>query len=229
MNLAKNNFHEDQSIGTCPVSGLPILQKPEWRNAVQTDNYKISICLLGNNILYLQPHGYATLEETKQVLMLLSDVLAHGNNRQQPYAQVENYSQLAGASLEARRYYIDYLKKQKRLLGLVFVNTSPIMKLSIKLARRLNRIHFNVKTAESYGSAVRTAQTLLAEPRIAMGEDYALDASKLSSRSPVDASAQRVIHHPDWHLQLADFSLRFEVINDKILHGITTGRLEKHR
>ena len=227
MNPVTNRSRDNHSISICPVSGLTILQKPEWQEVNLGEGYKITISRLGDNILYLQPSGYATLKVIEKFVSLISKVLANNDDSERPYIQLEDYARLKGASLEARKYYIDYLLSQERLSGLVFFNVSPILKLSIKLGRQLKKIHFSVKIVDNYDSAVRTAQALLADRQIKSGAGHESVDSAPFKISPEKNAPQKVAHHPDWHLQFANFSLRFEVINDKVLHGISTGRLEK--
>ncbi len=112
MDPVTRRFRDDHSTRTCPVSGLTILQKPEWRDVNLSSGYKVTTSLVGDNILLSQPHGYATLEVVKQIGMLNSSVLANSYNRERPYVQLEDYSLLTGAFQEARKYYIDHLKSQ---------------------------------------------------------------------------------------------------------------------
>ena len=124
MNFVTDKF-DSQPACTCPVSGLKIFQKPEWRNLSLAKGYKITISLLGNSIIFLQPQGYARLKDTEKVVRLTSDILEQVDNENRPYVHLADYPLLIGDSLEARRYFIDYLKSQRRLLGMFFSMCRP--------------------------------------------------------------------------------------------------------
>jgi len=126
------------SSGICPVTGLPIHRRPEWTDVnFDTDtDYKATLNVLGDSILLSQTSGYATLRGVEKAFKLLSEMVTAGIAEGRPYVQIEEYSNLHGASLEARKYYIDNLKKRERLLGLIFFATSSMLKLSIKLGKR---------------------------------------------------------------------------------------------
>jgi hypothetical protein len=83
----------------------------------------------------------------------------------------------------------------------------------------------NVKIADNYDSAIKIALNLLKDH-----QKNGSDGHEMADSGPPALYSYRSstgsIQHPDWHLQFDNFSLRFEVIAGKALHGISTGRLE---
>ncbi len=201
------------------VPGLEIQSRPEWTDVRFGKDYMLSFSLIGKSILLLQVSGHATLLEVKKSLLFFDDIIREVIPEDQDFLMVENLSNIESVSREARKYFIDYLLKQERLQGLIFYGVSPLQKLSISLGRRRNIVRFYVDTANNYIDAIKCAQKILSINRTDI-----LPPSTLVS--PKEKGSYNVITKPDWQLHDENFSLRFEVI-DNILHGVSTGRLEK--
>ncbi|MBW2170104.1 MAG: hypothetical protein JRG69_12765, partial [Deltaproteobacteria bacterium] len=104
----------------CPVTGLPILRKPEWTDVRLGKDYKLTLGLLGANILLSQPQGNAILADIENAFRLNRQLVSEAIHGDIPFVQIEDITNFHGMSLEARKYYIDYMKKNERLLGLIF-------------------------------------------------------------------------------------------------------------
>ncbi len=50
-------MNSSDTIKICPVSGLAIIEKPEWINRKIQDNYSISYRKVGRNIVSIQNRG----------------------------------------------------------------------------------------------------------------------------------------------------------------------------
>ncbi len=155
--------NELKSTGTCPVTGFPIFSRPEWTDVLfdKDTGYKATFRVLGDSILLGQGSGYATLHGVKKVLKFTSEVEAVAFDGKRPIVQVHDWSDLQGASLESRKYYIDIMKKHEQLLGLIYFGISPMLKMSIKLGKRFNIVKFDVRIADDYSDAVKLALKML--------------------------------------------------------------------
>ncbi|MFO7784328.1 MAG: PAS domain S-box protein [Desulfatiglandales bacterium] len=145
----------------CPVTGLPILQKDEWVDLDFGRNYRVTIRVLGGCILHSRPSGYGTLQDAEEVLDFTRSVTDEIFGQGRRYVQIEDYTDLSGASLDARNTFIQVMKKRPRLLGVIFCNTSPLFKVSVKLARRLTPLDISVELEEDFMCAARRAFELL--------------------------------------------------------------------
>jgi len=161
MNLIKDANIESLPTPICPVTGLPITRRPEWTDVSFGKDYRVTVSIVGDSILWVQSSGYVTLHDEINVLSLTDQVPAEAISEEKPYVQIEDYSNLRGASLEARKYYIDDMKKRKRISGVIFCGASYIFKMSIKLGRRLNVVKFPVHIVDDYSEAVRLALEML--------------------------------------------------------------------
>ncbi|MBU3915804.1 PAS domain S-box protein, partial [bacterium] len=102
------------------------------------------------------------------------------------------------------------IKKNQRLLRLIFCNVSPIHSLSIKLAKKLNIVRFDTHVVENYADAIKIAKAAL-KPR----------------KSQSDSSVSEIVSNDDWQLRVDNYSVKFEIIDGLILHADSTGEMEE--
>jgi len=242
--LATGRTSEDKPIiastekdKICPVTGLPITSKPEWTDvSLDTDTgYKATLSILGDSILLSQASGYGTLSGVKKGLKLASKVVTSAIDGGRPYVQIEEYSDLLGATIETRKHYIDVMKKRERLLGLIYCGTSPMLNLMIKLAKRLNVVKFDVQIANDYSEAVALALKILATGKIQPHDPLAnvtpqplIASEKGYETCPV--TGLPITSRPEWtDIALGEgYSVTFKFIGDRILLSIPRGGSGKH-
>ena len=234
MNPIKNTDIESTPGCICPVTGLPILRRPEWTDVSFGKDYKLTVSILGNSIILNEPSGYATLHDVENTLRLSSKVVTGVISGGRPYVHISEYSNLQGASLEARKYYIDYMKKNERLLGLIFCGASPIFKISIKLAKRLNIVKFNVQIANDYPEAVKLALDMLSSGKIredkpiiasAYKKNLVKDTLSTVKESVCPVTALPITTKPGWtDIDIAEnYSVSFSLIGNAILCTVPNG------
>jgi len=204
------------SSGICPVTGLAIHRRPEWTDVdFDTDtDYKGTFSIVEDSILLSQVSGYATLRGVEKAFKLISEMVTAGIAQGRPYVQIEDYSNLHGASLEARKYYIDNMKRRERLLGLIFCGISPMFKMSIKLAKRLNILKFDVHIVKDYSEAVELALKMLSADKTQV-DDSLPTVTQPDAVSDKEGLSPEIITYPEWDLQLDGFSARFEIIDGR--------------
>ena len=220
-------YMEADSIGAiddiCVASGLSIYRRPEWTDINSGGDYRFTISLIGENIIYTQPSGYATTKDVKKLLGVIDGVVSETLPENSPYIHISDYSRLRGASLEGRKYYIEFMKEQPRLRGLFFFGMSSLLKMSIKIALRFNAVKFDVKIVDNLSEAIEMALRSL--PRRTHSDE---NTAKLDvvQRSPAISEKKpfgETITHSDWSVSFNDFSALFEIINGDIFHWTSTG------
>jgi len=222
--------------GVCSVTGLAILRRPEWTDVnFDTDtDYKTTFSMLGDRILLVQASGYATLRGVENALRFVDNLETEAIDGDRLYVQINDWSDLQGASLEARKHYIDNMKKNERILGLIYYGTSPMFKLSIKLGKRLNILKFDVQIVNDYSEAVelaiKTLSTAKSQP----------DDSSIRSKSQSDDSQNKyevchvtglpITSRPEWtDIDLGEgYSVTFKFIGDRIFLSIPRGKSGEH-
>ena len=108
----------------CPVSGLPIIRKPEWTDVVLGDNYQVTFSLLGDRIILSHKSGYGTPDSTDNFFILMQQVLSSRQTADRSFILIEDYTQFKGATYEARKRYI-YRIKYQPVDALILFGASP--------------------------------------------------------------------------------------------------------
>jgi signal transduction histidine kinase/CheY-like chemotaxis protein len=205
----------------CPVPGQRVVEKPEWTDVPFGDGYSLTVRVIGDGIVHSRPSGTSTLAGLTKALQMVADIVRVeiGDNR--PLVHVEDCSSLRGATLEARRFYIDFMKNRPGLAGVVFCGASPMFRLSIQLARRLRFVKANVAIVDTLDEALGWAADALSDSKSAGKR-----AANLT-RTPAtpEKRLQGTISRPDWELRLPGFELSWEVIDGHIAHGVAGGYL----
>ena len=149
----------------CPVSGLPVRTEPAWAFHNAGTDYHLRISSLGDRILWVKASGYTSLEDAKQTLQLTIEIVNRVIPAPQKYVSLIDFTGLTGASLQAKRYFVETMKKRDRLAALVFFGLSPVTSLMIKLGASAARVEFDVLRTSDYATAVDEAMQILGHPR----------------------------------------------------------------
>lgn len=211
----------------CPVTGLPITQRPEWTEIGFGGDYRITLSLLGDHILLSKVSGQATEEDMKQSLPLnkaIQDRCFPGNR---PFIRIEDWTELKGVSRKARELYIAFMKDTKRIDTAIIFGMKTAIKVAVKITRRFNLFPFQIEIVNDYISAVKKACDIWSDHRDVFGEPLkGSQSSSLPVQGNHKGSAQ-AFADPSWQFQTDNFSLHYEVIDGNILHGNTRGLLEE--
>ena len=216
-------------LSTCPVTGFAITEKAGWTYTNPDTHFRTRLNVIGENILWARTFGAASMVDVEQALALSKQVAHEAFRNQKSYVQISDYRSLRGMGLSytARKRYVAAMRKRRRLVGWVSICTSPVLRLSIKLAVRLNPIAIPIKIVDSYPAAVRAACELLADT--VHDDEKATRSGSKSGADPTDAIPQPAVTAPDrisqphWHLRLDGYSVTLEAINGKILYSVSKG------
>lgn len=234
MIMNKDNYSITSS--TCPVSGLPIINKPEWTDIDFGKNYQVTFSVIGENILLIQPSGYSTLHDIQRVVRKTREIVHQVFSEERLVVAIMDYAQLEGIDSEARRYFINYHKEQKRIHAVIIINTSLIMKISVELAKKLNVFPFQIYIAKNYSNAVQTALDLLSKQGartekgitgITSEPNRDLLGLKGKSDTAEEGSHWDAVTNKDWKIETEKFSVDCELINENISHWKIKGFLDE--
>ncbi|MCP4695047.1 MAG: hypothetical protein GY859_43875, partial [Desulfobacterales bacterium] len=218
------NLHKKApAFPKCPVTGLPIREKPEWTDVELGENYKLTLRVLGENIILGRPEGCPVLYEQKAALNLLDEVAAGLAGEDRRYIYIVDLENARGCTRQARECYVEHMKNQPRLLGLIFISAPFMFKFFIKLAKAARRLHVNPGFTVDHEAAVQLALEMLsagASPR-----DKASGAGRGGPAPPGSAPRREVVSNEEWRLQIGEYSLEAEMINGNILHSLSSGSL----
>ena len=202
-----------------PVTGVPVLSKPEWTDVHFGNSYRLTVKVIGDNIVYSQPRGTVALPELEPALEMIARIVTETIGDRRPHVQIADYTYLKGVSSEARRHYIDFMASRPNLVGAVFYGVSPTLRMSIKLGRRLHLVKSNIALVDDFEQAMERANQMLHPPKAKL-RPLEGDQGQASSQPSEDHSSQR-----QWVYQHAGFELRWEVIDRHVIHGSATGLL----
>jgi len=221
--MSLTNYEESElgPNGLCPLTGLPILQRPEWTDVDFGKDFRMTLRVVGGRILHSRPSGYATRHDAEGALKLTAKVAAEAIGEGAPYVQIEDYSNLHGTSFAGRRYFIDNMQKREQLTSLIFCGATPFFKMSIKLGKRFSIVKTSVELVDDYTEAVKLALEVLSADK-AGAVNF---VEQVPAKLPI--ISQELITRDDWLVQLDGYSARYELIDDDIAHIISVGSMEK--
>jgi signal transduction histidine kinase len=215
------------SIEICPISGLRILRKPEWTDVDFGGTYRANISLLGERIIVNRPSGFITLSGVIQSMALIDRIVSGEMGKNASYVKIEDLANFKGNSLEARRFYISYMKKQTAFSALIFCNASTFSKISFKLAKRLNIVPFAVDMVGSYSEGVRLALDNLKKnlPQTeAFRNGDPMPPGRVYPENEETGGISKTNH---WRFDEMGYSLDLEMIHGNILHSISKGFMKE--
>jgi len=238
MNNGKQLSDPLENTSVCPVSGLPVTRKPEWTNVNFGNQFQITVSLIGTHILWVQTYGYVTLEDEIGALSLTQQIAQEAVPGGGPYILIEDFSNLEGASLDARKLYIKEIQERLQLKGLIFCNTSSTFKLSIKLGRLLNIVNFSIRICKDYTESITAAQVMINKKPGSKPKPTGRLVEKLQTEPEKDLPSEPnasfcpvsllpVLRKPEWtHIKLSDnYFISFSLIGNALvqisLNGLT--------
>ncbi|RPI76763.1 MAG: PAS domain S-box protein [Desulfobacteraceae bacterium] len=232
MAESENLYPQPPLYRTCPVTGLPITEKLEYSSGNDPLSYKTRVFLISDRIILSEGYGYAKRNDLKEAMQLsnrMEQKITAGS-----YIYIADYTYLRGATLEARKYYIEIMQSRQRLKHLIFHGTSPMFNMSIKLAKRFYKFKFKVHIEKDYAAAMRLAKTILMqwdlksaqETREPRSEPVALPA--VSDICPV--TGLKIITKPEWtDIDLGQgYRVTFKWIGPQILYSSSSGNAGEH-
>lgn len=145
----------------CPVTGLPVHGHSSWRYLSPEGSYRLRVSVIGDRIVWLQPQGYVRLENARQGMALLADVLFSMMPAGASFIAMDDYSAITGASLDARRYIIKLLRQARRLKTYIVYAPPQMFRLGLSLGRRLAVFPCDMVVAHDYAEAAMAARDRL--------------------------------------------------------------------
>ena len=227
MNPEKNMNMESASTKICPVTGLPVLRRPEWTSSVVGNGHRITAEVIGHNILHTKNFGYATLTDIENAVSLTDRVVNEAIAGGRPYVHILDHSNFKEVTLDGRKYFINSLKVRKpRPKGMIFYGASLLFKISINLARKPNMVPFDLHIVKNYSEAVKLALEILHASEI--GQDVSPTINGMSTLiTDPGRPTREIITRDDWSMETDHYSVYHEVIDGDILHSISTGVFEE--
>ena len=217
MTAGDNQKRTAHASACCAVTGLPVIQRPEWTYGNPDTDYRVTVSVLGARVVLSQPSGQATRKDVRTATGIIDRAVAETIAPETPYIAVEDYTRLKGVSISGRKCFIDYLRKKRRIAGLIFCGGSPLFNMSIRLGKYLYAVDFPVRIAQDCAEGLGDARRMLTlDDRPAPRNDT--KNGHISSH--IDT-------RPEWHLRLDGFSVRYGVMDGCVIHAVSKGALRE--
>ncbi|HHO76001.1 MAG TPA: hypothetical protein ENN05_06185, partial [Deltaproteobacteria bacterium] len=153
MTLLSKRNDKAGSDRVCPVTGLKDIHKPQWAYRNDHGSYQVSFRVLGKRIMLSRNVGYATYDDMVKAIEVADRVEAEGMAEGCPCVHIQDFTDLEGISIEARKLYIKNITNHERIRCMIFFGVSSMFKMSINLAKRINIIHFDTYIVDSQDEA----------------------------------------------------------------------------
>ena len=138
----------------CPVSGLHINTKPEWKYAAKDGSCTLEIAIIGDDILYDVPTGIVNGEANEWYVKTANKIIADyfGNRK---YYLAYDYSSLKNASLESKKVFINWLLSNSDKIELVTIfGMNQILKVAIKTGSYISKKYDKLLLTNSYQESI---------------------------------------------------------------------------
>lgn len=164
----------------CPVTGLPVTQKPGWTDILISYEYSVTFRRIGDHILHVIPAGDLKKIDIKKFYKYREQVLSEfpGKNEINKIVEIRDYKNVKGfPSRSSRLAHSRRLENEaKRCLGFIAYNTSRKIALTIRVGTEFLKSPFPIEIRDNYAAAVKRAVQLLRDfseksPRISKKED----------------------------------------------------------
>jgi len=197
----------------CPVTGLPIVQKPQWTDIPISDDYLVTYRMIGDRILHAIPRGHPAKVDLNKLYTFRDQVLTETLEPGVKIVEISDLKNIIGSPRRSGRMasirYFD--KEAARCRGFIAFNAPRKMKLVIRMAYRIRKPPFPIEIKTDYENAVKRARQLIQQFDIR----ECLDPGNFITRD-------------EWKYKGDGLYTECKVIKDKVLYTFHKGYLQKH-
>lgn len=196
----------------CPVTGLPIVEKPHWTDIQVSDQYFVTFRMIGERILQVIPRGNTAKIDVEKLYHLRNEVLKEYVKPGVKIAEIRDFRNIFGNPPPAAReaFIRHYEKEDAHCLGFVVYNSSWVGMTVMRLILRLLKINYPLEIRKDYAGAIKRALQMI----------HAFDIKTIFE-------PKCFITRDEWKYQGQGFSAEFKILNRKVLYSIYNGYLQK--
>lgn len=148
-------------VGACPVTGLPVRVKPGWINVYCSRTFRCSYKIIGDRIILFQGDGFSDYAGEKVAVDMGNRFMNEAFGPDTPCIIIQDWTKFKGATFRARKYFIDDLIRNKRLLGIIFCNGNEFQNMSVRMGLALKILPYAGEIERDYPSAIKRAVKIL--------------------------------------------------------------------
>ena len=203
---------KSQDQPTCPITGLPVIRKPEWTDVQLDHNYRTTVEVIGRHIVHSIPNGQATLKGVMAVTALFDRIVADSIDPDAAHVHIADYSDFQESAFAARRAFSNHLRHRPKIAAFIPYSVSPVFTIAIKLAQRFRMIPVGVEILPDYASTIRRALDILHETAVEDGPETSKTSFSVKGSKPESGG-----------YEMDSVNLQYETIDGHILHAIPSG------
>jgi PAS domain S-box-containing protein len=148
--------------GYCDFTGCKVLSPREW-HVVEKD-YAVGVGLMDGCVVFSLPWGRGTESGMTEYVRIMHEVFDNHLGPERRAVIIDDFSQYAGISQQARKVYIRGLKERPEIAGLVCYNLSTYFRFNLGIGRRLHLVPYPIEFRNSYEEAIVCAAKILGGP-----------------------------------------------------------------
>jgi len=138
----------------CPISGLQIRRKPEWKLEMDDGSYSVEIAKIGTNILYIFVDGSPSVENNIWFAEAINKIIDK-SFMSKYFSLIFDYSCLESVSFQAKKTFVQWANSNiHEVQDLIFFGMSNRIKLTISTIKKISSKFNNVHILNSYTEAI---------------------------------------------------------------------------
>lgn len=198
---------------TCPVTGLPVVQKPHWTDIHISGDFRVTFRMVGHRILHATTWGLSSKVDMVKLFQTREQILDECLEKNVKIVEISDYKHMTGfPSLSSRRAVTEYfMKKADRCIGFIPFDIPWKIQAFMRLAMKRQKVSYPVEIHADYASAIKRAVQIIKE----FDTESAYDPKNFITRD-------------QWKYVSDTFSAHYYVLRDKLMHVVYKGIFQKH-
>lgn len=146
----------------CPVTGLPVLTRPEWTRVDLGNNYEATFKVIGNSILLSDPRGRADYDAFERFFDLRDKIIAEVFGKDKFFIEIKDFFSTRTPSKSQRRLFVDRMARHdNQIIGFIAYNAPLGVRFTLNVGKRLIFTKQPSMVADNYEKAILMATSAL--------------------------------------------------------------------
>jgi signal transduction histidine kinase/CheY-like chemotaxis protein len=207
----------------CSVTGLEMIECPEWTNIKICDDYTLTIKLIDKRIIWLIPSGNMSSVNIDIIFEYRNKIVKEYIG-DRPYVEIRSYKQLYGLpTFDTRKKQTDnWLNSPGNFSGLIVHDVSFFISLIFQTGKRFVSTKIKMSICRNYDDAIRHALAILSNENQESTEKKALTD---------EISIDQVIFDPLWFAEQSNpfFQCKQGFITGRLFYFELQGNVPKEK
>lgn len=180
----------------CPVTGLQVLERSNWRDIVISPTYQVTFKVIDKRIIWIISTGDMSTINVDRLFSVRNEIIEEviGNT---PFVEIRSYKNLHGlpTSDDRKKQTKRWLESPGIFKGIIVHDASFFIRLIYQTAKRFVDSPHSVDICHGYAEAVKKALEILGEP--------SSDIPNVKLHKTRVLSYDQIAFNPAWHYENA--------------------------